>query len=216
MNKNIISIENFHHYNLLVDSREIFLSGFDEEGSLDYRVTCNFIKNLRYLEIISKDPIIIHQFSIGGDWQSGMAIYDAIKQSPCNFLFICYGVAASMGAIIPQAVHEKGFRISHKNCDWLIHEGDLTLDGIPARVKSNLEYLEYNKKVMYDILSEACGSGEFFANYTTYAKVKSYLKSIVTRKTDWCLNSSDALHYGFVDYILDDEIKLEDLKGEIK
>ena len=83
--------------NLSLDTREIYLCGND--GGVDEKLTVGFLKNLRILENKSKDRIIIHQYSIGGDWTAGMAIYDAIVNSPCKFVYICYGIAASMGSI---------------------------------------------------------------------------------------------------------------------
>lgn len=198
------NLENVHEYNVLLDSREIFLHGCDTDDSgVDHRMATNFIKNLKILER-SSAPIIIHQYSIGGDWSAGMAIFDAIRQSPCSFIFICYGVAASMGSIIPQAVLEKGFRLTHRNCDWLIHEGDLYLEGIPTRAKSNLEYMDLNSKTMYDIYTDCCSYGEFFKDYNR-SKIKAYLKRKIREKTDWCFNGDTAVNYGFADGVLGTE-----------
>ncbi|HAI38786.1 MAG TPA: hypothetical protein DCM40_12010, partial [Maribacter sp.] len=106
------------------ETREIFLQRIDSEDSeIDSRVAGNFLKNLRILENSSKSPIILHMFSIGGNWYDGMVIYDAIKYSACKFIVISYGIAASMGSIIPQAAFPSGKRITMPNCDWMIHEG---------------------------------------------------------------------------------------------
>jgi len=197
-------IETFHEFNILLDTREIFLHGQDTEDSgTDHRMAAGFIKNLRILER-SNEPIIIHQHNIGGSWDSGMAIYDAIKYSPCRFIFICYGIAASMGSIIPQSVLDKGYRVSMPNCDWLIHEGDLYLDGIYTQVKSNLDYMNINKHAMYEIYTDCCCGGIFFETYSR-SKVKAFLKRKIREKTDWCFGSKEALEYGFVDGILGEE-----------
>ena len=63
--------------NLSISTREIYLCG--NEGEVDEKLTMGFLKNLRILENKSKDPIIIHQYSVGGDWNAGMAMYDAIR-----------------------------------------------------------------------------------------------------------------------------------------
>lgn len=191
-----------HNYNLILDSREIFLSGIDSEDSeVNYKMSMSFLKNLRILENINKKPIIIHQQTIGGDWSSGMMIYDLIKNSQCNFLFICHGISASMGSIIPQAVLNKGYRVSMPHTDFLIHEGDLYLEGIPTQVSSNLLYMNINKEIMYNIYCDSCVNGLFFKGYSR-SKVKAYLKRKIREKTDWCLQPLDALNYGFVDGIL--------------
>lgn len=203
-------IETFHDFNILLDSREIFIHGYDTDDSgTDHRMATTFIKNLKILER-SLEPIIIHQHNIGGSWDCGMAIFDSIRYSPCNFVFICYGIAASMGSIIPQAVFGKGLRITMPNCDWLIHEGDLYLEGIHTQVKSNLDYMNLNKHAMYEIYTDSCCSGLFFETYSR-SKVKAFLKRKIREKTDWCMGSKEALEYGFVDGIFGEE-GYEDIK----
>lgn len=195
-----IEIETFHEYNILLDTREIFIHGYDTDDSgTDHRMATTFIKNLRVLER-SKEPIIIHSYNIGGDWCSGMAIFDSIKKSPCSFLFICYGIAASMGSVIPQSVLNKGYRISMPWTDWLIHEGDLYLNGIHTQVASNLSYVNINKETMYNIYCDSCSSGAFFEGYSR-SKVKAYLKRKIREKTDWCFGANEALELGFIDGI---------------
>lgn len=197
-------LDTAHSYNILINSREIFLHGNDiEDSGVDHRMAMNFIKNLRILEN-SNEIITIHQYSIGGDWSSGMAIYDAIKNSTCSFIFICHGVAASMGSIIPQAVLNKGYRVTQKNCDWLLHEGNLYLEGIPTQTKSNLEYYEANKKTMYDIYTDSCMGADFFSDKNR-SQIKAFIKNRITMKTDWCLNSEEVVKYGLVDGILGEE-----------
>ena len=104
-------ISEAHDHDIIISSREIFLHGPIEDGEhsgIDSPKTNKSLKNLQILDSINNNPIVIHQQSIGGEWESGMMIYDAIQQSPSSFIFICHGVAASMGSIIPQAVYKKG------------------------------------------------------------------------------------------------------------
>ena len=132
-------ISEAHDNDIIISSREIFLHGHIEEGEdlgIDSLISINFLKNLQILDSINNNSIIVHQQSIGGEWESGMMIYDAIQQSPSSFIFICHGVAASMGSIIPQAVYQKGLRLTMPNCYWLIHEGEQSISGTTKQVKS--------------------------------------------------------------------------------
>lgn len=201
MRKNdfITKLDSFHNYNIIPESRELFLHGYDTNDSgVDHRMATTFIKNLRILEEQNSNTIVIHQYSLGGDWEAGIAIYDSIKQSPCKFVFICHGVAASMGSIIPQAVYGKGYRVTMPNTGWLIHEGDLFLEGTPTRTKSNLDYMELNKELMYNIYTDACQDSEYFYGQAR-SKVKAFIKRKVREKTDWCLTGEEAVKYGFAD-----------------
>ena len=94
-----------HDSGIIASTREIFLHNYfeEEDPGIDYRASTKFLTNLRILEGQNHKPIIIHQHSTGGEWHAGMAIYDAIKGSPCSFIFICHGICASMGSIIAQA-----------------------------------------------------------------------------------------------------------------
>ena len=85
------ALSNWHDYGLLSQTREIFLESGDD--GLGRKHAVEFIKNLLMLESLNSNPIIIHQYNIGGDQNAGFAIYDAIKASKCKFLFICYGKA---------------------------------------------------------------------------------------------------------------------------
>ena len=107
------AFSNWHDYGVLSQTREIFLESGDEGIGSKHAV--EFIKNLVMLESLSDNPIIVHQYNIGGDQNAGFAIYDAIKASKCKFLFICYGSASSMrnGLVIDRPLF--GFRLYSTN-----------------------------------------------------------------------------------------------------
>jgi ATP-dependent protease ClpP protease subunit len=121
-------------------TREMFLLPLDSEDSeIITKASTHFLKNLRLLEAESKDPIVLHSFSIGGDWYDGMVIYDAIKHSSCRFIVVSYGIAASMASLIPQAVYPQGKRITMPNCEWMIHEGYTATQGTYRQVLSGAQ-----------------------------------------------------------------------------
>ena len=192
------ALSSWHECGLLTQSREIFL-GISDEGltGLD---ACVFIKNLTMLESLSSDPVVIRQYNVGGDQSAGFAIYDAIKASPCKFLFICYGSACSMGSVIPQAVAGKGLRVTHPNCEWLIHEGSCEIDGTTKQFISTAEALKRMKNLMYDIYAGACKKGSFFRG-KHHDEIKNILKRRLNAKEDWILYGEDAVKYGFADVV---------------
>jgi ATP-dependent Clp protease protease subunit len=194
-----------HDSGLIESTREIFLSSCpDAEGEdpgIDYRSSLRFITNLRILESTSSQPVIIHQYSSGGEWHAGMAIYDAIKASPCKFIFISYGLCASMGSIIAQAPYDKGVRLCTPNCDWLIHEGSCSFEGTYKQIFSLYEFEKITLDRCYEIYAECCkNTGQFFSKKR--GTVKNFLKRQLTSKEDWWLTSIQAVDYGFVDGIL--------------
>lgn len=197
-----------HSEDLLLPTREIFIHSHPddaEDSGIDFRVANKFIKNLRVLEAASQDPIVVHQNTIGGDWYAGITIYDAIKHSPCKFVFVCHGLSASMGSLIAQSAHNKGVRITMPNCDWLIHEGDSEIAGTYRQIGSAYETERRLLAKMYEIYTEICKeTGEYFRD-TKRSSVKSFIKRKLMTKEDWWLTSEEAVYYGFADAVFGTE-----------
>jgi len=197
------SAEDFDYYGYIPSTREIFLLPLDAEDSEINTKSANlFLKNLRELESKSKDPIILHSFSIGGNWYDGMVIYDAIKYSPCEFISISYGIAASMASLIPQAVFPKGKRITMPNCDWMIHEGYTATEGTYRQVLSGAQWDTILRSRTYEMYTGPCAAtGEFFQN-KKHSQVKSYIRRKLESKEDWWMSSEDSIKYGFCDLMV--------------
>ena len=213
------TIAEAHDNGIILANREIFLHNhFEEEDpGLDYRAATKFLTNLRVLESASQQPITVHQYSTGGEWHAGMAIYDAIKGSPCSFIFICHGICASMGSVIAQSVLDKGVRVSMPNCDWLIHEGTTCIEGTYKQAFSGYEFEKEILSRSYDIYVEACEkTGDYFSGNKKRV-VKNFLRKQLGIKEDWWINSGDAVYYGFADGIFGEESfeSLEEIKKNI-
>ena len=148
-----------HEYDVIVATREIFLHSYydgEEDAGIEYRVANKFLKNLKVLESISSEPIIVHQHSVGGEWDCGMVIYDGLVATSCPIVFICHGVAASMGSMIPQAVYKKGLRLTMPNCCWLVHEGYEETSGTVKQFNSYHEFSKSTMVQLYDIYCDRC------------------------------------------------------------
>jgi ATP-dependent protease ClpP protease subunit len=204
------AIFNLHEYNVNVYSREIFLhsyyhndSGarFEDEPGMDYRMASAFIKNICLLNQQGDGNIVVHQNSCGGDWNYGMAIYDAIVASKASVIVVAYSHARSMSSITLQAAK---LRLLMPSCDFLIHHGHLGMYDRATPVVSNIEFW---KKVempkMMEIYAERCVEGKFFK---TYKKTKKEAINFIARKleekSDWILTAEQAVYYGFADGIV--------------
>lgn len=200
-------IEETHNYNILLDTREIFLcsEGDNEDNGIDFKVANKFLKNLRILESNGDGPIIIHQHSIGGDFFEGLLIYDAILNSKCHIIFVMHGVAASMGSVIPQAADT---RIIMPSCVFMVHEGYTGIDS-DYTCKQSRSFLEIEDKLLdliLDIYCNVCKNGLIFQKDQADSKtVRSILKDKITQKQDWWLFAREAVNYGFADAVLGDE-----------
>jgi ATP-dependent Clp endopeptidase proteolytic subunit ClpP len=200
-------LDELHSYSVLPSTRELLLHSTmeSEDNGIDFRVATKFIKNLRLLESDSNKPIILHLLSTGGSWNDGMAIYDAIKDSRCEFVVITHGIAASMGSLIPQAVHRKGLRITMPNCEWMVHEGFSEIYGTYRQVISSAQWDAVVRKKCYELYADVCHStGEFFHKKSN-SQVKNYIKRKLEAKEDWWLSAEDSVRFGLCDYVAGDE-----------
>jgi ATP-dependent Clp protease, protease subunit len=194
-------LEELHVHSILVDSREIFLCG--ELGGETEDAAPKLLKNLRLLEQMGNEPIVIHQYSLGGPWDSGVLIYDAIENCSCHIIFIMHGAACSMGSIIPQAADT---RIIMPNCTFLVHGGYTGIGDLTHRQSQSLAELEKKQfDRMLDIYTKAILEGPFFVeNNMDEGKIRKFLITRLEKKEDWWLLSDEVIKYGFADGIMGD------------
>lgn len=193
-----------HEYNVNLDTRELFLHQFLEENSesgcgVDYRMANVFIKNLRYLESLSHDEILIHMTTDGGEWPYGMAIYDAISFSPCHVTILAYAHARSMSSIILQAADR---RVMTPNCDFMIHYGSMDVGEINTiSFHSESEWgKKLDERMLTIYVNKCCGSSGFLK--WSRNRIKTFLDRKMKDKQEWYLTAQDAVHYGFADAVL--------------
>lgn len=120
------SIDRWFDNHLDLDNRTIYMGSIAStpdgyEAGVDHLMAEYFIKGIHVLEkknhtldvnIIMNNP--------GGDPYHGMAIYDAIRNSPCPCTIKVYGNAMSMGSVILQSAD---YRIMMPNSRFMIHYG---------------------------------------------------------------------------------------------
>lgn len=117
----------------------------DGETGVDHFMAEYLIKGMHSLESKNKKPITIIMNNPGGDWYHGMAIYDAIKSSPCECTIKVYGHAMSMGSIILQAADR---RIMMPNARFMIHYG---YDGKSGHAKIVYKWADEGKRINWEM-----------------------------------------------------------------
>ena len=198
-------IESIHGQSIDLKQREIYLHGyhgpFDDDPGVEYRMATTLIKNIRYLDSLKNQPILIHMHSIGGNWGDGMAIYDAIKLARSHVTIVVYGQAESMSSIILQAADN---RIMMPNSYFMSHYGSSSSAGNFLDTQNWAKFESIILDTMLDIYVESCMKGKFFKEkYTdpTESKVRTFIKKKL-KDGDWYLNSNEAVYYGFADGVL--------------
>jgi ATP-dependent Clp endopeptidase proteolytic subunit ClpP len=118
----------------------------DGESGVDNAMAEFFVKGMHILETQNREKSInVIMNNPGGDWYHGMAIYDAILNSPCPCVIKVYGYAMSMGSVILQAASK---RIMMPNSRFMIHYG---YSGIYSHTKIVEKWSDENKRLNYEM-----------------------------------------------------------------
>lgn len=126
---------------------------FDE---VDDESVCEAVRFIDEIEEEStKKDIIIKLNTGGGGCYDGFALYDRIRQSPCNIVILGTGLIGSMGLIIFLAGDER--RLS-ENCRILNHQVSLEeFSGRNSALKIEQKELDTLNNMYTDIVSERTG-----------------------------------------------------------
>lgn len=214
-------IANIHQHNLDIKNREIYLhsylSDLDEEPGVDYRSAIIFEKNMRYLNTISIEPILIHMHLPGGMWSDCLGIYDAIKFSKSKTILLAYGSVESASSVILQA---SDLRVLMPNTNVLIHYGSFSINEEHSKAAaSSVQWNEKECDKMVDIFTEKCALSDI-AKTKNWKKMmaKKHIISQLANKCDWILTAHEAVEYNFADGVLGTKRfnNIDELKNLVK
>lgn len=172
-------------YSKLFEERIIFIT-----GEIDDILANNVIAQLLWLE--HKEPnkeIIIYINSPGGSVSSGMAILDAMNFVKCPISTICYGLSASMAAVLLSA-GTPGLRYGMPNCEIMIHQPLGGIKGQTSDILIHATQIEKTRTKINTILAQNTGQ--------TITKIKK------DTERDNFMTSKEALKYGLIDKIIND------------
>lgn len=144
-------IEHFIDNDLYIPTRTLYIGTSDLDGDdTNALMAERVIKNLHILDSKSADPIEIVMMNNGGDYQAGLAVYDAIQLCRSPITMKIFGGAMSMGAFILQAADE---RLLSPNATIMIHYGYEGYDfNHPKIIRNWREAAEKDFKLMKEVL----------------------------------------------------------------
>lgn len=172
-------------YSRLLKDRIIILS-----GEIDDNLSNIIVAELLYLDSLNHETINLYINSPGGSITSGMAIFDTMNFVKSKVSTVCIGIAASMAAFL-LACGEKGERYALPNSEVMIHQPLGGAQGQATEIKIAAERILKLKKKLNVILSGKTGQN--------INKIES------DTERDYFLSSKEALEYGLIDKILDNE-----------
>ena len=170
-------------YSRLLKDRIIILNGEIDDNNAN-----SIVAQLLYLDSINHNDISIYINSPGGNITSGMAIYDTMNFIKSKVSTICIGMAASMAAFLLSS-GEKGKRFCLPNSEVMIHQPLGGAQGQATEIKiAALRILKLKKKLNL-----------ILANNTS----QDIEKIEADTERDYFMDSNEALEYGIIDKILD-------------
>lgn len=194
-----------HSHNIDIQNREIYLHSYiadgEEEPGVDYRCSVIFEKNLRYLNLLSLEPILVHMHLPGGQWQDCLGMYDAIKASKAKVMILAYAKVESSSSFLLQAAD---LRILTPNTNVLIHYGSFSLDGEHSKAAaSSIEWNEKECDKMIDVFTDRCMNSSI-CKTKNWKKMmaRKHIVSQLANKCDWILTAQESVDYGFADGVL--------------
>ena len=173
----------FDIFSRLLKDRIIFIV-----GGIDDYVANLVVAQLLFLE--SEDPkkdIFMYINSPGGVITSGLSILDTMNYLKCDVSTVCFGQAASMGAVL-LSCGAKGKRFALPNSRVMIHQPLGGARGQATDIEIQAKEILTLKEKLNKILAE---------------KTNQSLKKISSdTERDYFMNAEEAVKYGLVDEVL--------------
>lgn len=200
-------VDQIHEYDLDIEKREIYLFGREEytygeteassDPGVDYVLANRFIKNLRILQSLSDEDILIHMKIMGGDCTEGMAMYQAIVACPNPVTILNYAAARSMSSIILQAAD---YRAMLPHSTFMFHEGDGEMAGTHKQLGTEYEHQNMQKRQMDMVYVERLREAKVFKRKSD-RQILNWLKRQMDKKEEVWLSAEQAVEYNFADTI---------------
>lgn len=173
---------------MLLENRIIFLA-----GPIGERTASVIIQQLLYLQSIRRDQDVnLYINSPGGLVDQTLAIFDTMQFLGSEIATYCIGQAASGAAIILMA-GAKGKRYILPNAKVMMHQPYGGITGQAEDIRIQAEEVLRDKARMNGIIAKCTG--------------KSVEQVAEDTERDRFLNAEEALEYGIVDEILDEDAK---------
>lgn len=131
---------------------KVFLTGIITEDTAN-----EFISQMMYLNK-EKKPVTVYINSKGGSVTAGLSIYDALQEYEGEVNMCCYGLAASMAAIL-LASGKPGHRFITHHGRTMIHEPALLgkIGGSASTIEETAKNMLETKNVLNTILAKHTG-----------------------------------------------------------
>ncbi len=177
-------------YSRLLKDRIIFLG-----GAIDDHMSNIIIAQMLFLE--SEDPDAdIHMYvnSPGGHVTAGLAIYDTMQYINCPVSTLCFGQAASMGAVL-LAAGQTGKRFALPHSRILLHQPMGGYQGQATDIDIHAREIVRMRDELEEIL----------VHHTKQSRKRIHMDT----ERDFFMSGGEAKDYGIVDEVIKDRDKIQ-------
>lgn len=176
----------------LLEARTLIIA--EEVGDALYRKVATMLTLLERKD--SKAPITAFINSPGGSADSGFAIYDLFRFSPCPIVTVANGVVASSAVLIYLGGAE-GKRVSMPNARFLLHQPSTATRGQASDIDITAREISKIRRRYNEIVAEATGR-----NFDLIEKDSD---------RDFWLSAKEAVDYKLANKIVNRRSELEEL-----
>ena len=204
-------LDQAHDKNMIIDKdvTHIFLMGETDyictangpleaqEPGVEYAMANRFLKNINVAMRANENPILVHMKTDGGDWQEGMAIYDAIKACPNEITILNYTYASSMSSLIFQAADK---RVMMPHSIFMFHMGTNSISGTVKQVNNEVEFGKLLDEQMMSIYINKLKEKGKLSKWSK-KRIREWLVRQMDKKEDVFMLAGEAVDYGFADEV---------------
>jgi len=179
------SIKTIHEADVDVKNRRVYL--FTDVSPDSARKT---VQSLHFLDK-TEGEIYVYFNTPGGEWDDGIAIYNAILHCKNTIIGVVIGQCSSMGSVILQACDR---RVIHQYCCMLVHPGSARHSSVVPDFIERAEFekktLEIMNRIYYDRMKQTITDPE---NLPSFKKFVSFISR------DRYIFAEEAVELGLVD-----------------
>ena len=169
----------------MMDNRVLFL-----DGEVNKESVMELCQAMLIMSTESPAPITLVINSPGGSISDGLALLETMRCLPCEVITVCFGMAASMGAVL-LAAGARGKRYILRHSKTMIHETLISngIGGSCSSIASTSQNLIKTKELINRLLADFCEKSiEEIDEATAY---------------DNHLNTEESVEFGLCDRILE-------------
>ena len=179
-----------------LQNRKLFLTDEISQASVNtiVKYILQYNADDKGLDVSERKPIFLYLVSNGGEIDAGFEMIDAIKSSTTPVYTINLGYWYSMGFLIGITGHK---RYAMPNSKFLLHDGVNFVYNSGSKVQDQIEFdIRLKDRIKELILKEGRISSEEYES---------------KKRVEWYMFADEAKERGFIDYIIGEDCKLEDI-----